>query len=67
MQQPRSRSAQRRRIASAEITRRVDLPILGVIPHTDDVEEEEDIGDLRRMFMTRADSLMGEAFRQIRT
>ena len=43
----------------------VDLPMLGIVPHTDDLEEE--IADPRLAFMTNPNSLIGEAFRQIRT
>jgi len=46
----------------ADIARKVDLPLLGMIPHTDDVEEE--IADLRLAFMTNPNSLISEAFRQ---
>jgi capsular exopolysaccharide synthesis family protein len=49
----------------SDISRRVDLPLLGMIPHADDVEEE--IEDLRLAFLTHPNSLIGEAFRQIRT
>ncbi len=49
----------------SDISRRVDLPVLGMIPHTDDIEE--DVEDLRLAFMTNPNSLIGEAFRQIRT
>lgn len=49
----------------SDIARRVDLPLLGMVPHTDDMEEE--IEDLRLAFMTNPNSLVGEAFRQIRT
>lgn len=48
-----------------DITRRVDLPVLGLVPHGDDLEEE--IGDLRLAFNSHPNSLVGEAFRQIRT
>lgn len=48
-----------------DISRRMDLPMLGVIPHTDDLEEE--IEDLRLAFLTDPDSLIAESFRQIRT
>lgn len=51
--------------SSADVTRRVDLPVLGMIPHSDDLEEE--VEDLRLTLMTNPNSLMGEAFRQIRT
>lgn len=49
----------------SDVTRRVDLPLLGMIPHSDDLEEE--IEDLRLAFATHPNSLVGEAFRQIRT
>jgi len=49
----------------SDISRRIDLPSLGMIPHTDDLEE--DIEDLRLAFMTNPNSLIEEAFRQIRT
>jgi capsular exopolysaccharide synthesis family protein len=48
-----------------DVSRRVDLPLLGVVPHVGDLEEE--IQDLRLAFMTNPNSLFGEAFRQIRT
>ena len=51
--------------SSADITRRVDLPVLGMIPHGDDLEE--DIADLRLAFASNPNSLVSEAFRQIRT
>ncbi len=49
----------------SDIVRRVDLPMLGMVPHQDDVEE--DIGDLRLAFASHPNSLISEAFRQIRT
>ena len=49
----------------SDIVRRVDLPMLGMIPHHDDVEEN--IGDLRLAFASHPNSLISEAFRQIRT
>ncbi len=49
----------------ADITRRVDLPLLGMVPHQDDLEEN--IKDLRLAFATHPNSLISEAFRQIRT
>jgi len=49
----------------SEVARRVDLPLLGMIPHLEDLEEE--IADLRLAFMTNPDTLICEAFRQIRT
>jgi capsular exopolysaccharide synthesis family protein len=51
--------------SSVDITRRVDLPVLGMIPHGDDLEE--DIADLRLAFASNPNSLVSEAFRQIRT
>jgi capsular exopolysaccharide synthesis family protein len=51
--------------SSADITRRVDLPVLGMVPHGDDLEE--DIADLRLAFASNPNSLVSEAFRQIRT
>jgi len=48
-----------------DITRRVDLPVLGMIPHLDDIEDE--IADLRLAFLTNPNSLIGESFRQVRT
>jgi capsular exopolysaccharide synthesis family protein len=49
----------------SDITRRVDLPMLGMVPHAADLEEE--IQDLRLAFMTNPGSVIGESFRQIRT
>lgn len=49
----------------SDIARRVDLPLLGMVPHSDDLEEE--IEDARLAFMEQPDSLISEAFRQIRT
>ena len=49
----------------SDIARRVDLPLLGMVPHTDDVEEP--IEDVRLAFLGHPTSLVGEAFRQIRT
>ncbi len=51
--------------APSDVSRRVELPLLGMIPHLDDVEEE--IDDLRTCFLDRPDTLIGEAFRQART
>ena len=48
-----------------DIARRVDLPLLGMIPHQDDLEEN--IKDLRVAFSTHPNSLVSEAFRQVRT
>jgi len=49
----------------SDIARRVDLPLLGMVPHADDLEEE--IEDVRLAFMAQPNSLIGEAFMQIRT
>jgi len=49
----------------SDISRRVDLPLLGMIPHTDDLDDK--IEDMRLAFMTHPNSLVSEAFRQIRT
>ena len=51
--------------APSDVSRRVDLPLLGMIPHLDDVEE--DIEDLRVAFLTSPDTIICESFRQIRT
>ena len=51
--------------SSADLTRRMDLPVLGMIPHGDDLDE--DIADLRLAFASNPNSLVSEAFRQIRT
>ena len=49
----------------SDIARRVDLPLLGMVPHVDDLEEN--IRDLRLAFSTHPNSLVSEAFRQVRT
>jgi capsular exopolysaccharide synthesis family protein len=49
----------------SDIRRRMDLPLLGMVPHIDDLEEE--ISDPRLAMQTFPDSPVGEAFRQIRT
>jgi capsular exopolysaccharide synthesis family protein len=49
----------------SDIVRRIDLPLLGMVPHHDDVEEN--IADLRVAFASHPNSLVSEAFRQIRT
>ncbi|NBB94857.1 MAG: polysaccharide biosynthesis tyrosine autokinase [Planctomycetes bacterium] len=51
--------------APSDVARKVELPMLGMIPHLDDVEE--DIPDLRLAFMTTPDTIVSEAFRQVRT
>jgi len=49
----------------SDIARRVNVPVLGIVPHGDDIEEE--VEDLRVAFLKHPGSLIGEAFRQIRT
>jgi capsular exopolysaccharide synthesis family protein len=49
----------------ADISTRIDLPLLGMIPHEDDMDE--DIADMRTLMLTNSDSLAGESYRQIRT
>ena len=49
----------------SDVKRRVDVPLLGVVPHTRDLEEE--IEDPRMAIQFFPDSPLGEAFRQIRT
>jgi capsular exopolysaccharide synthesis family protein len=49
----------------SDIARRVDLPMLGMVPHADDLDEE--IPDFRRATVIAPHSLAAEAFRQIRT
>ncbi|MCK5558291.1 MAG: polysaccharide biosynthesis tyrosine autokinase, partial [Candidatus Hydrogenedentes bacterium] len=51
--------------APSDVSRRVDLPSLGMVPHLDDVEE--DIEDLRLAFLTNPNTIISESFRQIRT
>jgi len=49
----------------ADISSRIDLPLLGMVPHENDMDEE--IPDMRTLMLTNSDSLGGEAYRQIRT
>lgn len=49
----------------ADISARIDLPMLGMVPHEDDVDE--DLGDLRAAMLKSKGGLMAEAFREIRT
>jgi capsular exopolysaccharide synthesis family protein len=49
----------------SDVARRVDVPLLGMVPHSDDIEEQ--IEDMRVALLTHPTSLVGEAFRQIRT
>jgi len=48
-----------------DVARRIDLPLLGMVPYGDDLEEE--IDDLRLAFASHPNSLLSEAFRQVRT
>jgi succinoglycan biosynthesis transport protein ExoP len=48
----------------SDVARRVNLPLLGMLPHTDDMDEE--IEDARTAFASHPNSLISEAFRQIR-
>jgi len=50
--------------APSDISRKVDLPLLGMVPHLEDVEE--DIEDLRVAFISNPNTIICEAFRQIR-
>jgi len=49
----------------SDVARRVDLPLLGVVPHTDDLEEG--VENLAMAFAQGPDTMVAEAFRQIRT
>lgn len=49
----------------SDIARRVDLPLLGMIPHSDDLDEE--VEDFRRVALSAPHSPAAEAFRQLRT
>ncbi|MHC4561190.1 MAG: polysaccharide biosynthesis tyrosine autokinase [Planctomycetota bacterium] len=49
----------------SDVRRRVDVPLLGIIPHVDDLDE--DIPDPRLALQFYPDSPVGEAFRQVRT
>ncbi len=49
----------------SDVSRRMDLPLLGMVPHAEDMDDE--IDDLRLAFQTHPGSLFGEAFRQIHT
>lgn len=48
-----------------DLSRRVHLPLLGMVPHADDLEE--DVRDVRRLVLDMPHSPASEAFRQIRT
>ena len=49
----------------SDLVRRLDLPALGMVPHTADLDEACE--DARLAFQLEGDSVFGEAFRQIRT
>jgi polysaccharide biosynthesis transport protein len=49
----------------SDVARRIDLPLLGMVPHQDDLEET--VRDFRLAFSSHPNSLVSEAFRQIRT
>ena len=51
--------------SSSDVSRRVGLPLLGMVPHTDDLEEGAE--DLTMAFAQGPDTMVAEAFRQIRT
>lgn len=51
--------------APSDVSRRVELPLLGMIPHLDDVDEE--IEDMRTAFLTHPNTIVCEAYRRIRT
>jgi len=48
----------------ADVLRRVDLPVLGTVPHADDVEDE--VHELALAFTEDPSSVISESFRQIR-
>lgn len=48
-----------------DITRRVDMPLLAMIPHGDDLTEE--IPDFRMACLTAPHSMVTEAYRELRT
>ncbi|HPS51967.1 MAG TPA: polysaccharide biosynthesis tyrosine autokinase [Phycisphaerae bacterium] len=53
-------------IKSAEdVVNKVQLPVMGIVPHEDDVDE--DIDDMRLAFLSHPNTIICEAFRQIRT
>lgn len=49
----------------ADIHQRTNLAVLGTVPHTRDLDE--DVDDIRRAFIDNRGSMVGEAFRHIRT
>ncbi len=49
----------------SDLSRRLDLPVLGMIPHAADLED--DVQDARLAFLLEGDSIIGDAFRQVRT
>ena len=50
--------------APSDVARRVGLPVLGAVPHADDLDE--DIEPLHLAFANRPQSLFSEAMRQVR-
>ncbi|MCE5326992.1 MAG: polysaccharide biosynthesis tyrosine autokinase [Planctomycetaceae bacterium] len=48
-----------------DLTRRLDLPVLGIIPHVDDLDES--FSEVAMAFAEHPDSMVCEAHRQIRT
>ena len=48
-----------------DVTRRVDMPLLGMIPHAEDMEEE--IEDFRAAGLLGLDLLVNESFRELRS
>ncbi len=48
-----------------DVSRKLDLPVLGMVPHLDDIED--DIEDIRLVAERTEDTLIDESFRQIRT
>ncbi len=49
----------------ADVLQRTNMAVLGTVPHTRDLDE--DIDDVRKAFADNRGSLLGEAFRHVRT
>lgn len=49
----------------ADIARRIDLPVLGMVPHLRDIDE--DIEEIRTAVLNDSSPLVSESFRRIRT
>jgi len=49
----------------SDVSKRLELPMLGFVPHVNDLDE--DIEEVRLVFMSNPHSVIGESFRQIRT